>query len=352
MRAEGVVGALEVDGEVTVLEHVVDLVLEVSLHGHHAEHLEEVVEGVLHAMIGLQHVLEDRVDGGFDAELVGELAAAMLGELLEEMHAEQHGREVLDDAHGHLASVEERLGHGARDLEVGVEVAPEAELDVARREQHQVHRAQLLVGGARGRVLRERRLVGVRGDDAFEQRGLRRARLARDADGRLQVVAVHLEVGTPALLGLASVQAAQVAVQGVQPLALHVVGLVLVDEDGHRARRREELEERELGLRRGVRLGVADAEERPHDVDAEARLARALRAPDEERRERADPLHEARLHRRGEEPADDGQHHLGPVHLRQAAKDRRRDLEERVLVDLHVGDALVERGAARDVHHG
>ena len=33
-------------------------------------------------------------------------------------------------------------------------------------------------------------------------------------------------------------------------------------------------------------------------------------------------------------------------------KDRRRDLEERVLVDLHVGDALVERGAARDVHHG
>ena len=88
--------------------------------------------------------LEDGVDGGLDAELVGQLAAAMLGELLEEMHAEQHGREVLDDAHGHLAAVEERLGHGARDLEVGVEVAPEAELDVARREQHQVHRAQLL----------------------------------------------------------------------------------------------------------------------------------------------------------------------------------------------------------------
>ena len=38
VRAEGVVGALEVDGEVPVLEHVVDLVLEVSLHGHHAEH--------------------------------------------------------------------------------------------------------------------------------------------------------------------------------------------------------------------------------------------------------------------------------------------------------------------------
>jgi hypothetical protein len=352
VRAEGVVGALEVDGEVPVVEHVVDLVLEVPLHGHHAQHLEEVVEGVLHAVVGLQHVVEHRVDGGLDAEVVGQLAAAVLGELLEEVHAEQHGREVLDDAHRHLAAVEQRLGHGARDLEVGGEVAPEAELDVPGREQHQVHRAQLAVGVRVLGLLGERRLVGVRRDDALEQRGLRGARLARDADGRLEVVAVHLEVGAPALLDLAPVEAAQVAVQRVEPLALHVVGLVLVDEDRHRARRREELEERELGLRRAVRLGVADAEERPHDVDAEARLARALRAPDEERREGADLLHEARLHRRGEEPAEDGQDDLGLVHLRQVRKTVAATSRNVSSSTLHVGDALVERAAARDVHDG
>ncbi|MBK7832485.1 MAG: hypothetical protein IPJ56_09115 [Gemmatimonadetes bacterium] len=84
------------------------------------------------------------------------------------MDAEQHGGEVLDDAHRYLAAIEQRLGHGARHLEVGGEVAPEAELDVPGREQQKVHRAQLAVRLACSGLLGERRLVGVRRDDALE----------------------------------------------------------------------------------------------------------------------------------------------------------------------------------------
>ncbi|MBK6849121.1 MAG: TldD/PmbA family protein [Proteobacteria bacterium] len=265
------------------------------------------------------------------------------------MHAEQHRGEVLRDAHRHLPVAHQRLADAARDLEVGGEVAAQAELDVPRREEHEVDGAQLPVRLAVAALLPERRLLGVRGEDALEQRGLGRARLAGNADRRLEVVGVHLEVGSPALLRLAPVEPPQVAVQRIEPLPLHVVGLVLVDEDRHRACRGEELQERELRLGRAVGLGVAHTEQRPHDVDAQARLARALRAPDEERRERADRLHEARLHRRREEPAENGQDDLGRVHLRQVAEHRARDLEERVVVGRRVRDALVERGAARDV---
>jgi hypothetical protein len=82
--------------------------------------------------------------------------------------AEHHGPQVLDDAQRHLAPGEQRVGDPACDLEVGVEVAAQAELDVAGREQGQVHRLQLAEGLPVLRVLLQRGLLGVGGEDALE----------------------------------------------------------------------------------------------------------------------------------------------------------------------------------------
>ena len=105
---------------------------------------------------------------------------------------------------------------------------------------------------------------------------------------------------------LARVETPHVPVQRVPPVLRHVEGLVLVDEDGDGVRRREELQERELGLGGAERLGRADAEHRPEDLHDDRALARALRAPDAEDREVAEGLVDAGLERRREEPARPG----------------------------------------------
>lgn len=206
--AEGVVRALEVDGEAALVEDVVDAVLQVPLGGHDAQHLEEVVQGILDAVVRLEDVVHHRVDGLEYAELVWQLTAAGFVELLEEVDAQQHRREVLPDADGHLAPVEERPCYSAGHLQVGGEVTAQTELDVPEGEEDEVHGLELPVRLLVAGLPFQRRLLGVGGDDALEQRGLGGARLASDADGGLQVVGIHLRVRPSALLCFAPVEAA------------------------------------------------------------------------------------------------------------------------------------------------
>lgn len=169
----------------------------------------------------------------------------------------------------------------------------------------------------------QRVLARVRGDDALDQGGLDRPRLAGEAERRVQPVAHDGLVGAPAALDLARVEAPHVPVQRVPPVLRHVEGLVLVDEHRHGVGRREQLEQRELGLGGAEGLGGADAEERPEHLHHDGALARALRAPDAEDRVVAEGLVDAGLERRREEPAEDGQDDLGRVELEELRQHER-----------------------------
>jgi hypothetical protein len=94
---ERVIATLEVEVEEPVLEDVVDAVPEIALDGHDAEHLDEVVEGILDAVVTLEDVGDPGVHRGGDAEVgrQGPVPAG-LGELLEEVHAERADAGSLD----------------------------------------------------------------------------------------------------------------------------------------------------------------------------------------------------------------------------------------------------------------
>ncbi len=245
-------------------------------------------------------------------------------------------------------------------------VAAQQEANDTRREQRRVHLLDAPIGLLVARVALERILLRVRGEHALDQRGLDGPSLPRDAEGRGEAVAHEGLVGAAAFLDLAGVEPPHVAVQRVAPVALHVVGLVLVDEDRHRVGRREQLEQRELGLRRAVGLGGDHTEQRPEHLHDHRRLAAALGAPDHQQRVVTQQLLDARLERRGEEPAEHRQHHVRRVHLQQVRQDDRcrgglhrgirRHLVVRSVVERrpgwYVDDLLVDRLAFRArAHH-
>jgi len=107
-------------------------------------HLDEVVERVLDAMLRLHEIVDQGRDSLSYAEVRGKLPIpASDGELIEQMNAEEHRGNVLDDPNRQRPRMKELGCRRPRHSEILVEVAAEAELNVARSEECELGRPKL-----------------------------------------------------------------------------------------------------------------------------------------------------------------------------------------------------------------